>query len=39
MERCPFDRCLNSVKVEEPGLIAAVELPIQPVQPTLFDAA
>src|SRR5207248_5824006 len=39
MERRPVDRRVNSVKVDEPGLTAGVELPGRPVQPSLFDAA
>jgi putative SOS response-associated peptidase YedK len=39
MRRWPVDRRVNSVKVDEPGLTAAVELPDRPAQPSLFDAA
>jgi hypothetical protein len=39
MERWPVDPRVNSVKVDEPGLTAAVELPDRAVQPALFDAA
>ena len=39
LERRPVDRRVNSAKVDEPGLTAAVELPERPRQPGLFDAA
>jgi hypothetical protein len=38
MERRPVDRRVSSVKADEPGLTAAVELPELPVRPTPFDA-
>jgi hypothetical protein len=39
MGRWPVDPRVNSVKVDEPELTVALELPDRPRQPTLFDAA
>jgi putative SOS response-associated peptidase YedK len=39
MRRRPVDRRVNSVKVDEPGLTAAIELPVRSRQPGQFDAA
>ena len=39
MERRALTRRVNSVKIDDPGRTAAVELPAPPRQPTLFDAA
>jgi putative SOS response-associated peptidase YedK len=39
MRRWPVDRRVNSVRVDEPGLTAAVESLDRSVQPSLFDAA
>jgi putative SOS response-associated peptidase YedK len=39
MERWTVDPRVNSVKVDEPGLTAVVELPERSRQPTLSDAA
>jgi hypothetical protein len=36
--RWPIDRRVNSVRVDEPGLTAVVELPDRPRHPGLFDA-